>query len=358
MPNVKSSPEDYIGYTDKNDYAEKLEQQIAQYVDYGDMQQLPPSYFHWGIGSFFPGFYDVYGPVDIHEFFAKPFMEGADNQQRPRFLSIGCGDGTVEIGVAQKLIDSGLADSEFVCADLSPVLLERFEANLKPEMRSLFILRAVDLNQMDSGIAGEFNGVMASHSLHHLVELDRIFRWVKRVLKPGGTFAINDMIGRNGHMRWPETGQFVQMLWPLLNDRQRYNVLLKRLYDVFEDHDCSTFGFEGIRAQDILPLLLINFYPKRFFATGGLIDPFIDRGFGFGFDVSNEKDKTLLDFISKLNDVLLDAGQIKPTLMLAYFVKEPCEEKFFRMRSAKACVREPTTDLGWTAAYPQIVVGP
>ncbi len=84
-------------------------------------------------------------------------------------------------------------------------MLERFEKILEPSLRPLFTLADVDLNRIDTGISGQFDGVMASHSLHHLVELEHIFDWVKEVLRPGCVFAINDMIGRNGHMRWPET---------------------------------------------------------------------------------------------------------------------------------------------------------
>ena len=338
-------------------YADKVNEQIAQYAEMLDLQQLPSTFHYWAAHHLTPGFQHVFGPVDMFDFYAEPFFESAGKSVRPRFLSIGCGDGVVEIQVAQKLLAKGLSDFEFVCADLSPVLLERFAAAVDPKMRKLFDLRTVDLNTMDAEIAGEFDGVMASHSLHHLVELERIFTWVKRVLKPNCVFAINDMIGRNGHMRWPETGIFVRMIWPLLSEKQRYNVQLKKLYEDFEDHDCSTFGFEGIRAQDILPLLVRTFQPKRFFAAGGVVDPFIDRGFGHGFDLTEDKDKKLVEFICELNDALLDSGQIKPTLMLAHLVNEPVEQKFFRTRSAVACLRNPMIDPAWTTAYPAVVVG-
>jgi hypothetical protein len=39
------------------------------------------------------------------------------------------------------------------------------------------------------------------------------------------------------------------------------HVLLQRLEDEFFDHDCSTLGFESIRAQDILPSCSSVFIP-------------------------------------------------------------------------------------------------
>jgi SAM-dependent methyltransferase len=217
-------------------------------------------------------------------------------------------------------------------------------------------IACVDLNRMDAEITGYFDGIMASHSLHHLVELEREFRCVKRVLRPGCVFAINDMIGRNGRMRWPEAAHFVQMLWPILGERQRYHAQLKRLYAEFEDWDCSSSGFEGVRAQDILPLLVGTFSPRRFFAGGGIVDPFIERGFGFGFDTARDDDRRLVHFICQLNDALLDNGQITPTLMLAHFYCEAGEEKFFRGRSAAASIRDPKRTPKWTEYFPPVPV--
>jgi hypothetical protein len=155
-------------------------------------------------------------------------------------------------------------------------------------------------------------------------------------------------------MRWHETAIFIRMLWPLLDERKRYHHQHRRVYEVFEDFDCSTEGFEGVRAQDILPLLVKTFSPRRFFATGGVIDPFIDRGFGHGFDMGREDDRRLLEFIADLNDALLDCGQIRPTLMLAHFAAEPAEERYYRNRTAAACVRDPADRPAWSAAYPPV----
>jgi SAM-dependent methyltransferase len=339
-----------------DEYARKVEQQLEQYADGFDLHGLPAAYFYWSENFLRPGLNDVFGPIDLNDFYALPFIEGAQGKPRPRYLSIGCGDGTNEIALANRLIERGLNDFEFVCADLSASLLERFETALNKDLRKFFTLACVDLNGMDAEIAGCFDGVMASHSLHHLVELERVFGWVKRVLRPRCVFAINDMIGRNGHMRWPEAAVFIQMLWPILSERQRYHAQLKRLYVEFEDWDCSSSGFEGVRAQDILPLLVETFSPRKFFAGGGVVDPFIDRGFGFGFDMTQEQDRKLLHFICQLNDALLDNGQITPTLMLAHFYCEAGEERYFRGRSAAASIRDPKRTPPWTVHYPSVPV--
>jgi hypothetical protein len=50
-----------------------------------------------------------------------------------------------------------------------------------------------------------------------------------------------------------------------------------------------------------------------------------------------------------LNEILSDAGLVKPTMMLAYFVKHPVEEVYYRNRSAQAAVRDPTSNPAWLA---------
>ena len=99
----------------------------------------------------------------------------------------------------------------------------------------------------------EFDSILAIHSLHHVVALEKPFDEVHRSLSGEGAFLINDMIGRNGHLRWPEALDVVQAFWKELPHSKRYNHQLKRFEDEFVNWDCSTEGFEGIRAQDIRP---------------------------------------------------------------------------------------------------------
>jgi len=48
-----------------------------------------------------------------------------------------------------------------------------------------------------------------------------------------------------------------------------------------------------------------------------VIDVFVDRCFRHNFDPSNADDAFLVRRIAFLNEVLLDAGLVRPTMMLA-----------------------------------------
>jgi hypothetical protein len=159
--------------------------------------------------------------------------------------------------------------------------------------------------------------VMAHHSLHHILDLEDVFANIRKAIGTTGYFLTCDMIGRNGHMRWPEALDIIHNIWRAMPDRYKYNHQLKRFEAMYENWNCSTEGFEGIRAQDILPLLVQEFQFEAFIAYGNLPDIFVDRSFGYNFDVEKLEDREFIDRIGALNDRLIGEGVIKPTQMMA-----------------------------------------
>jgi len=99
---------------------------------------------------------------------------------------------------------------------------------------------------------------------------------------------IHDMIGRNCHQRWPEALKEVHRFWKELPTEYRYNRQLNRHEELYDNWDCSIEGFEGICAQDILPLLLERFDFHLFIGFANVVYLFIDRGFGHNFNADQE----------------------------------------------------------------------
>jgi len=330
-------------------YEDQLQEQVEQYRDTENMHDLPAVFHVWSSDYVVPGLNKIFGVGDINLFYVEAFITAArHNPGVPVFLSLGCGDGSVEIGIARTLSDRGIKQFHFICYDLSDILLSRFRAALPTELSDQFELVAGDLNAQT--FDRRFDAIMANHSLHHMVDLEGIFRTAYDNLAERGIFVTGDMIGRNGHMRWPEARLFVDFFWPFMSQPQRYNVVLHRPESSFMDHDCSGEGFEGVRSQDVLPLILAQgFKAWKFFGFGGMIDVFVDRCFGPNFDVKSADDAFLARRIGFLNEILLDAGLVKPTMMLAYFVKHSVDEVCYRNRSAQAAVRNATSDPIWLA---------
>lgn len=328
------------------DYLSRVEQQIRQYENVANMHELPDAFHVWSHNYLRPALVDVFDIGSVAEFYAAAFLDASKGKAHPRFLSIGCGDGWLEIAVAQLLRQKGL-EFEFIAADLSPIMLGRFREALPAELTPYLKPTEHDLNSIS--IEGRFDGVMANHSLHHFVELERIFDYVRDRLD--GVFATNDMIGRNGHMRWQETLAIVRGLWPMLSESQKVSAQLLRYEERHINHDCSTEGFEGIRAQDILPLLMERFNVSKFVGVGGFIDVFVDRSFGHGFKMDDPTDSTFIKVVCELNEMMLDADMIKPTIMFGYFTNGQESTVSYRDRTPIKSIRQPDRTPAWTRYY-------
>lgn len=106
---------------------------------------------------------------------------------------------------------------------------------------------------------------------------------------------------------------------------KKHNHFAKCCEDKYVNYDCTTDDtFEGVRAQDIPPLLLGNFSFRKFVGHGNIIDIFIDRIYGKNFSPVNPSDQRFIDLVENLNTSLIDSGRVKPTAMLATLTKFPC----------------------------------
>lgn len=132
---------------------------------------------------------------------------------------------------------------------------------------------------------------------------------------------ISDMIGRNGHQRWPEALAIVKRHWKDLPEDKKFNVLLNRLEVEYDNWDCSKEGFEGIRSQDILPLLVQRFQCERFVGFGNVIDIFVDRCFGHNFSSDSQEDREFIDRVHAEDEAGFASGSLTPTHMVAVFCK-------------------------------------
>ncbi len=321
-------------------YRAKLAQEHARYKDMADVNALPPIFHYWSHTYLRPMVeeFDVRHP---DEWFANHLHESAvrTGTDRPRFISIGAGNCDTEVRVAKLLRQKGLDGFVIECLDLNTHMLARGRELAKAEgVQSNVGFVEGDFNRWRAD--GRYDGVMASQSLHHVMALEDLFDEVRRALHPTGMFVISDIIGRNGHMRWPEALDDVQRFWQEMPTEYRYNRLLSRHEETYENWDCSDEGFEGIRAQDILPTLLERFEFYKFIGFANVIDPFIDRAFGHNFNADAEWDRAFIDRIHQLDEAGFADGRLKPTHMFAALtLSEPPQRQYSRGLSPEACVR-------------------
>lgn len=326
-----------------DDYAERMKAEIATYKDVVNVNDLPGIYDYWARKHLVPMF-EEFGVSNPDQFFAKYLREGAlrCGDAAPVFISIGAGNCDTEVRVA-KLLKETMDGRPFTieCLDMNPHMLARGRemAGQEGVAEHLAFVEA-DFNRWSADKG--YPAVMANQSLHHVVELEGLFDEIHKALKPQGCFAVSDMIGRNGHQRWPEALEAVHRFWRELPPAYRYNQQLRRHEELYENWDCSTEGFEGIRAQDILPLLLERFHVSVFLAFGNAIDVFVDRGFGHNFDPKGAWDRDFIDRVHAFDEEGFRNGTLTPTHLVAVFDKQPGRPALSsRGLRPEACVRRP-----------------
>ncbi len=300
-------------------YASRLEREVARYRDDENVHDLPPIYHYWSVGHVDPLLAEI-GYESLQTFLVDPILERgrALEGKTVRVVSLGSGNGDLELQLAQRLRSEGLHDFAITRLELNETMRARAQSDAEAVgLSSHFLDREADLNSWVT--SDKYDVAIANHSLHHVVDLEHLFDQVRTSLTPDGCFVINDMIGRNGHMRWPEALVLLQMVWETLPDRNKYNRQLHRQESTNEIMDHSLVGFEGIRAQDILPLLNSEFHFEKFAAFANVIDVFVDRGFGPNFDVESQHDRDFIDAVATLDETALALGLVKPTHMFAHY---------------------------------------
>lgn len=301
-----------------SDYQTRVAQQIAQYESVTNIHDLPPISYYWSNRYVLPKLEEVMGATSVVEFYVSHIAERIKRLNHPlsKIISLGAGNADLEIQIASELLAKGVRSFVVECTELSPILIERANRRIQGAQLSEFVrVSQADLNAWEGDTA--CTAILASHVLHHVVELESLFVCISRAIGENGVFLTHDMIGRNGHMRWPEALSLINLLWPTLSDPLKYNSITGKIDTQYIDVDCSTDGFEGIRAQDILPLLNERFKFEKFLGFGNLTDIFTGRLFGPNFSIDNWDHISFIDNIEQLNELFLEVGVLKPTKMFS-----------------------------------------
>jgi len=268
-------------------YQNRIAAELEMYSATANVHDAPPIMQYWS-SKFLVPLFQLFGFSNSNEMFRTYIARAcrAHPGEVCRVLSIGAGDAATEKGFSGRF--------QFATFDIN---------SWKP--------------------AEEYHVILAIQCLHHFVELEVLFDKIHRALQQDGFFLTDDMIGRNGHQRWPEALHFVDEFWKELPDSYRFNHQLQRVEERYENWDCSKQGFEGIRSQDILPLLIQRFHFDLFVAFGYVVDIFIDC-------------------VHAVDVREIESGRLKPTHIYAAMMKHPSDSpKFYKHLTPEFSVRSP-----------------
>ncbi len=303
------------------DYDKRIREQIAQYAKPEEQIELGPIYHYWIDTHIRPRLKAVFDVPDVLMLYchyaAKAMHEPGAGR---RIVSLGAGDCVHEINMIKRLVEMGETAFAFEAIELSPIRFNIARAAAAAAgVEKYLVLKEADLNEWRP--TEKYSAVIAKDTLHHILGLEQLFDAIHDALEENGVFMTTDMIGRNGHMRWPEALEIIQGLWRFIPDRYKMNHQLKRFEKEYDNWDCAKTGFEGIRAQDILRLLVEKFGFRNFLGFGNLPDIFIERGFGHNLSPDNPQDTAFIDFLEQLNSLLIDLSYLKPTMIYAVMTR-------------------------------------
>jgi SAM-dependent methyltransferase len=325
-------------HPDAGAYASRLAAENRIYRDDTDVHRLPAIFHYWSNRYVRPKL-EAFGfstPEGMYRKYLGQQFE-RDPSRPKRFVSFGCGNCNMEIELAQELRARGGCDFVIDCVDLNPAMLERGRVSAaEREVTAHLGFVQADFNQWAP--EHEYDSAIANQALHHVLNLEGLFAQIKSSLRPHGTLILSELVGRNGHQRWPEALEIVHEFWRKLPPSYRFNRKLQRYEEMYRNYDCSGDGFEGIRSQDILSLLLENFHFQVFVAFANVIDPFVDRAFGPNFDPDAPWDRSFIDAVQQRDEEEFAAGRIKPT-QRPNFVPPAVDSGVLGSKSATGCRR-------------------
>ena len=308
-------------------YQEKIEQELEFFDEYIDVHQLPQAYSYYAQRGFLKKWQETFGYSTYDEWVLDylDVIKREKNESDIKICSLGSGDCSIEIDFAA----NNNLECEFHCYEVNQHSLDRAKNYAAEKLKEgTFKFIQCDVNKLK--LEQQYDIVLAIHSLHHFVELEHIFDEIDRCMTEKSYFIINDMIGRNGHMFWDNTLEIVNAIHSLFPKELKYNHLLKQYYEKRIQWDCSTEGFEGIRAQDILPLLDTKFQFLDFAPFAAIANKFTEREFGHNFDLDNDFHKSILDMIIAYDDFFLTNKLLKPVQLFATVVKKDVKISNYR----------------------------
>ena len=242
--------------------------------------------------------------VDAYNRFAILLRERGMVVPIPRAVSLGCGFGALERGLASEGIIA-----EIDAYDIAPGAIE--EARRLAADAGLGGLRyhVADLETIDFP-RGELDVVFAHSSVHHVERLEQLFAKVAAMLKPGGIFHLNEFVGPT-RFQWTDAQMIaVNRFLEALPERLR-RMPSGRLRPLQArptiDSMIASDPSESVRSSDIIPVLRQYFDIVDLRETGGAL---LHLGLGEiaqNFDSDSSEDRAILeDFFAEEDAAMRD----------------------------------------------------
>jgi SAM-dependent methyltransferase len=276
---------------------------------------LPPAFHAWSQRWVRPKFerLGATSPEDLYRVEIRRHAQALAGREL-RIASLGAGACDLELRLMQWLQQDGI-DARMDCVDLNPRLMQAGESRA----------RELGLDERMRFIAADATGfrdpqpydvLVVNQFFHHVAELEVFCAALSRLLAPDGVLLSSDVVGRNGHLPWPDVDAQVQAFWRELSPAQTVDAGDGKHKPRYEPVDHAAYSNEGVRAQDVVACLADAFDFEVFLTFGAAIMPFVERRFGFNF-AADGADAELLDRFAATDDERVQRGDYPASNMFA-----------------------------------------
>ena len=223
----------------------------------------------------------------------------AGTGRKVEVLSLGSGYCGNELEMARGM----RVPYRITCTDINPVLFERARAVAEADRLSLEFAEA-DLNFLKVE-AGRYDLIFAHASLHHVINVERLFDQMTRGLAPGGLLHLVEVVGKNRKLIWDESERYANALLDLLPAAVTGGLRL----EVKADES----AMEGVRQEAIADCLYRSFRPV-FEHWHGAFMRFIctHPELAQRFDPGDPERRRYLDFLIGADDHAVRSGILRP----------------------------------------------
>jgi tRNA (mo5U34)-methyltransferase len=303
-----------VDLTNRYDYSKLVAEELEEYSNIEVTEELNEGGIHaakaWG-------FWFQYLSQQVWKTsLGEEIVHFCSRISEPRILSLGCGYGGHELKIARSL----KSPYEIIAVDLNPDIFTRARAEAAAQDLNIRFL-PVDINYMELK-ADSFDLVIAIASLHHILNLEHVFHQIYESLKPGGRLIVQDVIGQTQVLFWKNNIEFAIDLLRKMPAKYSADISIP-LYS----EPSTQVGMEGIRQEEIEPLLRRHFIPIKMFKYGSFMRMICTHPeLGKRLNPDIEADRQYLLSIFELDVRQVEEGKLRPTEMLAVYEKRAPEK--------------------------------
>jgi ubiquinone/menaquinone biosynthesis C-methylase UbiE len=201
-----------------------------------------------------------------------------------KVLSLCSGAARIEAGfaaAAKERVAWSLLD---INTELLDMASSQFSSSIQVD------LIEADVNEL-SDTDETWDIILCVSALHHIVELEKVVRFCHHSLDPDGEFwSIGEYVGRNGNRLWPGAYDEANRFFKNLPEKFRFNHHSRQIDPVIPDNDYSVGCFEGIRSEEIEPILDRWFHRQEVYKANCFLWRLVNLAYSDNYKMNDPED--------------------------------------------------------------------